>query len=69
MLLAKPLSDNQIANIISKSPAFKSKEGFILHDNKWDHFDELIKEVRRIKLCEMIIYDERFKLYNCSNRN
>tara|TARA_B100000941_G_scaffold53477_1_gene34530 strand:- start:1752 stop:4382 length:2631 start_codon:yes stop_codon:yes gene_type:complete len=69
MLLAKPLSDNQIANIISKSPAFKSKEGFVLYDNKWDHFDELIKEVRRIKLCKMIIYDERFKLYNCSNRN
>ena len=68
MLLAKPLSPMQIEKIIKSSTNFKAKEGFILHDSKWDHFDDLLKYIVEIKTCDVITSDQRFKLYKCINR-
>ncbi len=69
MLLAKPLKDSQIREIVSKSKNFLSKDGYIVHDNKWDHFDTLLDEILRVKSCDIIKKDERFTIYNCKKIN
>ena len=58
-------SDDYIEKIFRNSYIFKNRNGYILHDKKWNTYENILKIVKNIKSCKSLIQSNRYDFYEC----
>ena len=58
-------SDDYIEKIFRNSYTFKNRNGYILHDKKWNTYENILKIVKNIKSCKSLIQSNRYDFYEC----